>query len=453
MNNTSFRDPSGFVFKHNNTIYRQINEVYKSDYEALMESGLYNDLTYNGLLISHKEVELEIPKTDNYYKTICPEQIDFISYPYEWCFSQLKDAALLTLTIQKIALKYNISLKDASGYNIQFKDGKPVFIDTLSFEQYKEGKPWVAYGQFCRHFLAPLALMSYTDINLNKLLVTNIDGIPLELCKKLLPMKASFNLLIFIHLILHASALKKHESDTKLKPVKISKKEMETLIDTLITCVNGLKFPSVDTEWKDYYNNTNYTDDAFIQKENIIKNFIQRISPQTVCDLGANRGDFSRCITKDTSIKCLSFDIDPAAIEKNYLTVKKNNEAQILPLITDLTNPSPAIGFANDERHNFQARFETDAVLALALIHHLSISNNLPFENTASFFKSLGKYLIIEFVPKKDSKVQILLSSREDIFYNYTQENFEKAYQKYYDILDKVDIPNSERTLYLMRRK
>lgn len=453
MNNTSFRDPSGFVFKHNNTIYRQINEVYKSDYEALMESGLYNDLTYNGLLISHKEVELEIPKTDNYYKTICPEQIDFISYPYEWCFSQLKDAALLTLTIQKIALKYNISLKDASGYNIQFKDGKPVFIDTLSFEQYKEGKPWVAYGQFCRHFLAPLALMSYTDINLNKLLVTNIDGIPLELCKKLLPMKASFNLLIFIHLILHASALKKHESDTKLKPVKISKKEMETLIDTLITCVNGLKFPSVDTEWKDYYNNTNYTDDAFIQKENIIKNFIQRISPQTVCDLGANRGDFSRCITKDTSIKCLSFDIDPAAIEKNYLTVKKNNEAQILPLITDLTNPSPAIGFANDERHNFQARFETDAVLALALIHHLSISNNLPFENTAGFFKSLGKYLIIEFVPKKDSKVQILLSSREDIFYNYTQENFEKAYQKYYDILDKVDIPNSERTLYLMRRK
>lgn len=453
MNNTSFRDPSGFVFKHNNTIYRQINEVYKSDYEALMESGLYKDLTYNGLLISHKEVELEIPKTDNYYKTICPEQIDFISYPYEWCFSQLKDAALLTLTIQKIALKYNISLKDASGYNIQFKDGKPVFIDTLSFEQYKEGKPWVAYGQFCRHFLAPLALMSYTDINLNKLLVTNIDGIPLELCKKLLPMKASFNLLIFIHLILHASALKKHESDTKLKPVKISKKEMETLIDTLITCVNGLKFPSVDTEWKDYYNNTNYTDDAFIQKENIIKNFIQRISPQTVCDLGANRGDFSRCITKDTSIKCLSFDIDPAAIEKNYLTVKKNNEAQILPLITDLTNPSPAIGFANDERHNFQARFETDAVLALALIHHLSISNNLPFENTAGFFKSLGKYLIIEFVPKKDSKVQILLSSREDIFYNYTQENFEKAYQKYYDILDKVDIPNSERTLYLMRRK
>ena len=453
MNNTSFRDPSGFVFKHNNIIYRQINEVYKSDYEALMESGLYNELTEKGLLVSHKEVELDIPKPDNYYKTICPEQIDFISYPYEWCFSQLKDAALLTLTIQKIALKYNISLKDASGYNIQFKDGKPVFIDTLSFEQYKEGKPWVAYGQFCRHFLAPLALMSYTDINLNKLLVTNIDGIPLELCKKLLPMKASFNLLIFIHLILHASALKKHESDTKLKPVKISKKEMETLIDTLITCVNGLKFPSVDTEWKDYYNNTNYTDDAFIQKENIIKNFIQRISPQTVCDLGANRGDFSRCITKDTSIKCLSFDIDPAAIEKNYLTVKKNNEAQILPLITDLTNPSPAIGFANDERHNFQARFETDAVLALALIHHLSISNNLPFENTAGFFKSLGKYLIIEFVPKKDSKVQILLSSREDIFYNYTQENFEKAYQKYYDILDKVDIPNSERTLYLMRRK
>ncbi len=455
MINTSFRDNSGFIFKTDGIIYRQINQVYRENYEYLLSSGLYDELVQKKLLISHEEINLDIEKDENFYKIIKPNQIEYISYPYEWCFSELKDAALLTLKIQEIALEYGMVLKDASGYNIQFVNGKPIFIDTLSFEKYQENKPWVAYGQFCRHFLAPLALMSLTDIRLNSMLVTNIDGIPLDLCSKLLPFKSRLNPELLIHIFLHNASNKAHESDTNIKlKTKFSKLEMESLIDSLKSTILHLKFPKVKTEWGEYYNNTNYTQQGRKEKEEIIKEFINRIEPQTICDLGANKGDFSRIASKGPSVKtCISFDIDPIAVELNYQKSKGAKDNKIQPLIVDLTNPSPAIGFANSERENFISRFKSDTVLALALLHHLSISNNLPFENTAQFFAKLGNYLIIEFIPKKDSKVQILLSSREDIFDKYNIDEFEKVYSKYFEILEKRQIDTSERTLYLMRRR
>ncbi len=157
------------------------------------------------LLIKHEEIESEKSTFPNVFLSIRPSQIPFISYPYEWSFSQLKDAALLTLNIQNIALEYNMSLKDASAYNVQFNDGKPIFIDTLSFEKYKANQPWVAYQQFCEHFLAPLVLMSRVDMRLNKLLCTNIDGIPIEIASKLLPITTYFKFGLLAHV--HSLAL------------------------------------------------------------------------------------------------------------------------------------------------------------------------------------------------------------------------------------------------------
>ena len=188
----SFRDPSGFLFHLNGLIYRQINIEYKKNYIHLMKSGLYEALMDTKLLIPHEEVNIGSLASDNAYKIIKPEQVLFISYPYEWCFSQLKDAALTTLKIQKKSLNFGMSLKDCSAYNIQFRKGKPILIDTLSFEEYREGKPWIAYRQFCQHFLAPLALMSYKDIRLNQLLRIYIDGIPLDLAIHLLPFRTRF---------------------------------------------------------------------------------------------------------------------------------------------------------------------------------------------------------------------------------------------------------------------
>jgi ribosomal protein L11 methylase PrmA len=449
---SSFRDPNGFIFEHNGEFYRQINHSYSENYDLLMSSGLYEKLVKENLLVPHTEDE-EIHKPENAYKIIKPEKIPFISYPYEWSFSELKNAAKITLQIQKIALEFGMSLKDASTYNIQFLKDHFVFIDTLSFEKYVQDKPWVAYKQFCQHFLAPLALMSYKDIRLNQLLRIFIDGVPLDLASSLLPSSSLFKFSSLSHIHLHAKS-QKHYSDKKVKTSesKLSLSRLKALVQSLEGAVNGLKWKPEGTEWSDYYEDTNYSDESFNQKKQIVENFLEKANPNSVWDLGANEGVFSR-ISSNKGIKTMSFDIDPSAVEKNYLHMIHDNEENLLPLLLDLTNPPAASGWSNTERQSLIERGKADLVLALALIHHLSISNNVPFRNVASFFSSICDSLIIEFVPKEDSQVQRLLASREDIFSSYDQEHFEQNFELFFDIIETKEIPMSKRTIYLMKAK
>jgi hypothetical protein len=451
----SFRDPSGFVFKRNGKFLRQINSVYREAYDLLMSSGLYDALVAKGQLLSHTELQGAEAASGTSYKIIEPQQLNFISYPYEWSFSQLKDAALLTLEIQRAALDHGMALKDASAYNVQFVNGKPVFIDTLSFDKYTEGEPWVAYRQFCQHFLAPLVLMHYRDIRLGKLLSSFIDGIPLDLASSLLPRKTRFRISVLTHIHLHASTQKKYESETTVKNTrtgKVSRMGMLGILDNLSSLVKSLTWNPGGTEWADYYNNTNYTDSSFAEKKGIIDGFIAKVNPKSVWDLGANTGVFSR-IASDKGIDTVAFDIDPSAVEKNYLRVKHEKEERILPLVMDLTNPSPGVGWASAERTAFIERSRTDMVMALALIHHIAISNNVPLSMVASLFSRLGKHAIVEFVPKSDSQVKRLLATREDVFDRYDQKSFEEDFGRYFDVLDAVPVPGSERTLYLFRTK
>ena len=451
---SSFRDPSGFLFMLNGTFYRQINSIYKYNYEQLKISGLYKALTDAELLISHEEVNVKLTEDLKAYKIIKPKKVLFISYPYEWCFSQLKDAALTTLAIQKIALNFGMSLKDCSAYNIQFQNGKPIFIDTLSFEKYREGEAWVAYRQFCQHFLAPLSLMSYKDIRLNQLLRIYIDGIPLDLTSSLLPFRTFFSFSLLSHIHLHARSQRYFANKTvKKKDYKISRSSFLSLINSLESITRKLKWKAEGTEWVDYYyNEINYSSSALQDKEKIVAEFLDKTKPKIVWDLGANIGKFSR-IASDKGIQTISFDIDPAAIEINYIESVKKGETNILPLVLDLTNPSPPIGWKNQERMSLIERGPADTVLALAIIHHLAISNNLPFDKIADFLDSIClKFLIIEFIPKSDSQVQRLLSTREDIFYDYTQKKFEEELGKNFKIQESIKVKGSERTLYLMKK-
>ena len=451
---SSFRDPSGFLFFRDGFIYRQVNSTYKEDYDHLINSGLYETLVDAELLIPHEEVDSEAAEPDKAYKIIKPEPIPFVSYPYEWCFSQLKDAALTTLKIQKGSLDFGMSLKDCSAYNMQFRKGKPVFIDTLSFEKYHEGQPWVAYRQFCQHFLAPLALMSYTDIRLNQLFRVYIDGVPLDLASSLLPFRTRFIFSLLSHIHLHAKS-QEHFADktVNISGHKMSRLSFLGLIDNLESAIKKLKWRAQGTEWVDYYyEDTNYSSDALQHKKQIVAEFLDKINPKSVWDLGANVGMFSR-IASDKGIQTISFDIDPAAVERNYLECVKKGETNILPLLLDLTNPSPSIGWENQERMSLLDRGPADTVFALALIHHLAISNNLPLNKIADFLNRVCKSLIIEFVPKSDSQVQRLLSTREDVFPDYTQRVFESEFRKYFKMQNSVKIRDSERILYLMERR
>jgi len=454
---SSFRDPSGFVFQHNGNIYRQINDVYREHYQLLMDSGLYNKLVNQRKLLPHEEVDGPVLDKECAWKIIKPERVEFISHPFEWCFSQLKDAALLTLDIQLTALEYGMTLKDASAYNIQFHKGRPVMIDTLSFEKYEEGKPWAAYRQFCQHFLAPLALMANTDIELNKLLLAYIDGIPLALASKLLPRSTWFTAGLLVHIHLHAKSQQKYSEpiltapDKKKRESYVSKTGLIGLLHNLRNTVEGLKWKPGGTEWADYYDITNYSSEAFGEKQRLVREFLGIAKPQRVWDLGANTGVFSR-IAAGLGTTVVAFDVDPSAVELNYREVKTRKEEKILPLILDLTNPSPGLGWNGNERDSLFERGPADCIMALALIHHLAISNNVPFEKIAEFFHRICKYLIIEFVPKEDSQVQKLLNSRVDIFGNYYQTKFEEVFSRYFKIMRSEAIVDSKRTLYLMKR-
>jgi hypothetical protein len=448
----SFRDPSGFVFLRDGQVYRQINQRYQDNYDHLMDSGLYEALIQHDLLIPHKEVGLEYAVTQEAYKVIQPRQVSFVSYPYEWCFSQIKHAARLTLDIQMRALDHGMSLKDCSIYNVLFSSGEPVHIDTLSFERYRESQPWVAYRQFCQHFVAPLALMSYTDVRLQQLLRIYIDGVPLDLASRLLPArtKLSFGLLSHIHL--HAKAQERFgDEPVPSRGRKMGRTAFLGLVDSLRSTVERLNWEPSGTEWHDYYDISTYSDVALEHKKQLVADMLDEITPppRGVWDLGANVGTFSR-IASERGIPTVSFDIDPGAVERNYLESLERKDTNILPLVLDLTNPSPGIGWANRERVSLLERGPTDVALVLALIHHLVISNNLPFEKVAGFLSQICRSLIIEFVPKSDSQVQRLLASREDIFEGYDRQTFERQFGEFFDIQHSEPIAETDRHLYLM---
>ena len=457
----SFRDPSGFIYERDGQIYREVNRSYAADYDQLMSSGLYEVLTSKHLLVSHEEVEPVGAADVDHYKTLRPEQVPFISYPYEWCFSELRDAALLTLRLQKLALAHDMTLKDASAYNIQFLNGRPVMIDTLSFARYEEGMAWVGYRQFCQHFLAPLALMSRRDVRLLDLLRLHLDGVPLDLAVSMLPMKTWLSRGLFMHLRVHARYQRKYEGKgdpaaessegSASKAQVLSRAALGNLVEDLRGVVRNLDWKPAGTEWAEYYCGDSYEEDSLAHKQELVRANLERLQPGVVWDLGANTGVYSR-IAAEVGAQVLSFDVDPACVERNYRNVRKEKLQTLLPLRLDLVNPSPSQGWAHEERSSLAARANADCVLALALIHHIAISNNVPLGKIAEYFARLAKNLVIEFVPKSDAKVKTLLATREDVFPQYTREGFEAAFGLYYKTLEAVPIRGSERVLYLLER-
>lgn len=452
---SSYRDPSGHVFTHKGKIFRQVNVLYKDNYDLLVSSGLLKFLTEKNLLIPHKEVG-NFDKTGNVYATLEPLQIPQITYPYEWCFSALKDAALLTLTIQKHALAHGMVLKDATSFNVQFYKGKPIFIDTLSFEKFAR-RPWVAYKQFVEQFLGPLALGAYSDFRLTSLLSAGQGSIPLDLILKLLPLRAKLNPSLLIHIYLHAKSQTKYSAtalDARTRKVDYPIESAVRLAESLADAVEGLSWKTPKTVWTEYYedpNNFNYEKESIEKKRALVSSWLTKIQPKVVLDAGANTGEFSK-ISADLGFTTVAVDTDGAVIEKLYSHIIKTGEEKILPLYADIAHPTPQSGFDAGERPQFFDRIVPDTILALALLHHLAISNNLPFGKLAEFFSRHCRNLIIEYVPKEDRQTQKLLRSREDIFSHYTKEDFEKEFGKYFRTAEKNKLPHSERIMYYMKR-
>ncbi len=452
---SSFRDPSGHLFWQNGVLYRTVTGGYANTYDAVKRSGLFDELTAERKIVAFKEVSSDnFPNlSESVSFVLAPEVLPFVSYPYEWSFSQLKDAALLTLDLHICGMERGFLLKDASAYNVQFLNGKPVFIDHLSFDLFDKYPIWPAYGQFCRHFLAPLVLVSKVDPGMQSLLKNYMDGIPLPLARKLVPARKLIDFGLFVHFLCHANSQKKYadKPEALKNPKKMSVSQMLDFAISLKDTVTKLKWRSEETEWAEYYKDTNYSDNALRSKIELVSNFVRQIPiANMVWDFGGNTGFVSRAIQEHAEhIVC--FDIDAGAVERNYLAVKANNETKILPLVMDFANPSPSIGFASTERMSLQNRGKADVGMALALVHHLAISNNIPLGYLAKYFSKLCRFLIVEFVPREDSQVQRLLLSREDIFDAYTCENFLEEFSAHFDILGRENVADSKRSVFLMK--
>ena len=457
----SFRDPSGHVFRSDGVVYRSVHKNYASQYQLAHKSGLFDKATATNLLIPFEDIGPSATKSGSTdcFTVLRPRQLDVISYPYEWSFNQLKDAARTTLDLHLLALDHGMLLKDANAFNIQFVDCKPALIDHLSFEALSEHPAWPAYGQFCRHFLAPLLLMSYVHPSLARLLQVHIDGIPLDLASSLLPLRTKLRPGVQIHIHSHARMSQKyadtrgaHGAERTARIRRVSPNGHRAIARSLQALIGKLQPSENRTEWDAYYSDTNYSDAAFDAKKTFLQELLLRAAPRTVWDVGGNNGAFSRAMQGSVaSILCM--DIDPNAVDQNYVRCRQEGTRNILPLIVDLTNPSPGLGFANRERPALFQRSQPDLIVALALIHHLAISNNLPFDYIARLFADLAPGLIIEFVPKSDGQVQRLLLGRRDIFQDYDRDAFVAAFSTFFDIAEARPIPGTDRTLFLMLRK
>ncbi len=451
---SSFRDPSGYIFQDQGVIKRAILPLYFKQYEALNASGLFQKLQAAGLLVAHEEVS----KTDSEI-VIQPEQMSFMTYPYEWSFMQYKEAALLTLKIQKFAVEHGFSLKDASAFNVTFHQGRMLFIDTLSFDFYEEGQPWRAYKQFIMHFFGPLLLAKYTGANALKLMSTYLDGIPVDMLAAMLPFKTKLNPFLYtnIHLLAKFENKYSEDYDNKSKVRNLSKRAMLNMIEGLYAYIKKMKLNDA-SEWGNYYDKTNYEDNAFNKKSEIINTWVKRLNVKTLIDVGGNDGTFVRKIATDLQ-EALVCDIDYNAVDANYVQTRRQKETYMLPFMLDVLNPSASIGFNNNERDSFLKRikrYQPDVTMALAVIHHMSLSGNIPFEMSAEFFASFSNYLIIEFPKRNDSWVQRLLNTKgefKDHFDFYQLSNFESAYSRYFDTVEKLDIEGSERVMYLLKTK
>jgi hypothetical protein len=450
----SFRDPSGHVFRRDEQILRRVNHQYAPHYDRLLDSGLYDALTARGLLVAHEETG-PMAGHEDAYRILAPRPIPFISYPFEWAFSQLKAAALTTLAVQRLAVEHGLTLKDASAYNVQFVGAQPLLIDTLSFEVWTEGTPWIAYRQFCQHFLGPLALMSCTDARLGALSRLYIDGPPLDLIARLLPGRTRLRPSLLVHLHLHAGAQSRHggRSLEKRRVQTFTTRAMLGLIEHLESAIQGLTYRPSGTTWADYYAHTNYSESAMQDKHRLVQRMLEAAQPAVVWDLGANTGSFSR-LAASAGAYTLAIDGDPAAVERAVLAGQQAGERSILPLVMDLTNPTGSMGWAHEERSSLAERGPADLVLALGLIHHLTIANHGPFAMTAAYLARLARTLVIEFVPRSDSQVETMLSRMPAAFSTeYTAGAFEVAFRDRFDIIESEPIAGSERRLYRMRRR
>lgn len=454
----SFRDPSGQVFSKDGEIYRSVFLNGVGDFEAVRDAGIYRRLIDAGLLAPYEEAgEIDFAPAGTVYCLHHP-RLPFVSYPWEWSFSMLKEAALLHLDIMEELVPRGFWLRDASAFNVQYDGERLRLIDTLSIGLRVPNSPWVAYRQFCAHFLAPLAMAAYGDVRTLGLWRNYIDGYPLDLAVNMLPAWRRYLPGLFMHLTLHARFQDRADRKEDLgkgvtvRTPKVSDMGLMGILRSLRRVIMGIQWKRSSKIWEAYEDIRAYQAEDVAAKSEYVNKIIRRLRPEIVWDLGANIGEFS-VIAAAGGAFVVSVEGDPACVEHLYQRVTHTKEIKhVLPLAMDLANPSPGLGWDSCERFSLKERGPSDLLLALALIHHLVFSSCVPLAGIAKWLAGLTKYALVEFVPPTDPMVGKLLQNRGTNHLPYDLNTFLSSFNRFFQEEDQKTL-NNGRILYLFAHK
>ena len=449
----SFRDPAGQVFYHSNKVYRIVNQTGKKRIDFLNSKDLINKSSKNNFLIESRLLNSQEIKDlgfKNEEIIFEHKKIPYVSYPYEWSFSQLKAAALHHLDFNLFLLDQGATLIDASAYNIQFIGSKPIFIDLLSIKEYIEGEYWYGHKQFCENFLNPLILTSKKGVQFNNWFKGNLEGIPTSDLNNLLNFLDKFSYNIFVHVYLLNKFENKYKDQNKEVKINLKRKfpknNFISMLKQLRSFIKNLKPKKLKLFGKIILLQIHKKSEEN-EKVKIVKKFINENKFNKIIDLGCNDGFYSKIAVNENTNFVVGFDYDPISIDRAFNDLKKN-QMNFLPLIFDATNPSSNIGWNESERKSFNNRADFDALLALAFEHHLVIAKNIPLLDAINWLISLAPKGLIEFVPKNDETIQKMIKFKGDIFPDYNENSFKNCIEKKAKILSINQITSSGRKIY-----
>jgi len=452
----SFRDPDAYVFHDQGRVIRAVTARAAERFAAIYDSGVVSRLAQRGLMIDCRR----LPSADfDRHRLVGARgeavlamyehpQVPFISYPYEWCFSQLKAAALAHLDLQIAAFAEGYVLSDASAFNMQFVDGKPVHIDVSSLVPYQDGQPWSGYNQFCRQFLLPLLLEAWSGVRFQPFFRGSISGIDFADALSILPKRKLYLTVAgLVHVQLHGRAIAKRTAsfaDDSRKRQRLKPSHylaiLHQLRDIIAKLVSRVRPP---TYWRDYASTNSYSEEMKRVKLAYVRDWAAAWRPATILDIGGNTGEFSRTALDGGAGRSILVDSDADAVEHAYHAANR----EILPILMDFLDPTPDLGWRQRERRGFQARARADGVIALAVLHHMVIKGNLPLDDVIHWLMALAPCGVIEFIPKDDPMVRSLLEMREDIFFDYSEEAFRAGINTRGTIVSEQRFPDNGRLL------
>jgi ribosomal protein L11 methylase PrmA len=453
----SFRDPRGRVLIDRGRVLRTVTSSGIADYKHVRDCGLYEQLISQKRLVGIEELDPVAANLGSDVEAVLEHpRIPMISYPYEWGFELLKKAAIFQLEVYLEALRHNVTLTDASAYNVQFVGTAPIFIDHLAFRKYVEGEYWMAHRQFCEQFLNPLLLRSAVGIPHNAWYRGALEGITTSDLGALLPLREKLSWNILLHVVLQAHFQKASLGAAGRSKVSMDKRlpkaSFERMLIGLRDWIEKLRPKgSGKSVWSDYANDNTYSSKAAEQKAQFIRDFVTPTRPQTLWDLGCNTGHYSEVALGAGAEYVVGFDFDHGAIDKAERRATERNLA-FLPLVLDATNPTPDQGWGQVERKGLVGRADAEGLLALALVHHLAIGKNVPLPEVVDWLFALAPRGVVEFVPKSDPMVKELLRFREDIFATYDVEHFKSCLLERGRIVRSETVQQSERELFWFER-